>query len=98
MKSGLLKRTLQIILPLAVIFQYAHGKTIDAKYNYKKFGIVIAGSWNSLKNEKLNDEYIDDYISWDSLDDKIKSGNGISGELRYYILAKYSISAGDTCR
>lgn len=85
---------LQIILLLAILFQYAYGETNEPKYNYKKFGIVIAGSWNSLKNEKLNDKYIDGSITWGSLDDRIKSGKGISGELRYYISDKYSISVG----
>ncbi len=80
-----------ILAIVNLVSPMARGEKFEVENMEKKYGLVITGSWNSLKNEKLNDEYI---MEWTTGNEKINSGYGFSADLRYYISSKISVSGG----
>lgn len=80
-----------VLAIVSLVSPIARGGKFEVENMEKKYGLVITGSWNSLKNEKLNDGYI---VEWTAGSDKINSGYGFSADLRYYISSKISISGG----
>jgi opacity protein-like surface antigen len=77
-----------------ILFATAHGDTTGGINLNKKFGFTVSGYWSSLKNEKLNNEYVDGLRTWDLLDDEIKSGVGFSAGIFYQFSNRFSIEAG----
>ncbi|UCE66183.1 MAG: outer membrane beta-barrel protein [Candidatus Zixiibacteriota bacterium] len=91
MYSNSLLKIAMIIAIVNLVSPMARGGKFEEENIEKKYGLVITGSWNSLKNEKLNEEYI---VEWTAGSDKINSGYGFSADLRYYISSKISVSGG----
>ena len=94
MNSGRYQKITIIFLLILIFLPSAWGQSPNENRIDKKYGVLFSGSWNSLRNEKLNDEYIESWSSWGALDDKINSGYGFSSEILYFPSRKISISAG----
>lgn len=84
------------IVIIAALFSFILASTAGGQTNGEdrpggRYSIVVSGHWNSLRNGKLNDYYINQ-LSPEG--DKINSGYGFSSELRYYISRKISLGGG----
>jgi hypothetical protein len=82
------------ILFVSLFWSCALCQTTDHDRLDKKYAIIISGSWNSLNNRKLNNDCIDGWIAGDYLDHRIKSGQGLTAEILYYLSVRLSVSGG----
>ena len=79
------------ILLSLILIATARAEGNNGGYPPNKYGIVLSGHWNSLKNSKLNNYFIPQL---NPEGDKINFGYGFSSEFRYYLSRKISLSAG----
>jgi hypothetical protein len=94
MRSGEYVIVLAVSLFIAVLSPTSGAGAGGGDGGDGKYAIQISGSWNSLKNGKLNGDYIEAWRSWGYLDDKINSGFGITPEIIYFLSPKISVAAG----